>query len=269
MMIVPAGASLEVYLAGAVATTQPAVSASWSTLGADGSAADVATNDGTAVEIVPTNASARLLHAVSIYNRDTADVTATLRLAYAGPTYRELGRFVLGPRERACITRRKGAIVHSQRGAIKRELWRGAIDIGVRSSRAVLTSEQVITSASLVDVPGLSVALTSGRTYYFRALLRKSLTSGCNIAMSGPASSLMAHMIRNAQGATTYNSVNAAAWDTAANSSVFSPLPSYIFGIVKPTANGNLVVRADRNATGGNTQTFHEGSMLWVEEVSA
>lgn len=98
--------TLEVFLAGAVATTQPVLYASYVDIATDGttyapSSATGATNSTTAVTWLgsPASGAIRQIKYLSLYNADTAAVVATIRVVDNG-TNRIIGKFTLAADER-------------------------------------------------------------------------------------------------------------------------------------------------------------------------
>ena len=107
------------------------------------------------------------------------------------------------------------------------------------------------TANTIADVTGLSFSVTAGVTYRFKALIiytSAATTTGSRWSINGPASpTIIAYTSHypNSSIAETVNYANA--YDLPAASNTVSPFTSaniaQIEGIIKPSANGTVVVR--------------------------
>jgi len=137
-------------------------------------------------------------------------------------------------------------------------------DLGFNT--AVLGAD--ITNATLTgyeDVTGLSFAVTAGKTYKWRATLGYTNSANIQFAINGPAVTFNRYRFTSAatstgnlvSNQTTYNNPNST---TAAVSGV-----STADGIIKPSANGTVIVRYRCASIGG--LTVLAGSIIEWEEV--
>jgi len=121
------------------------------------------------------------------------------------------------------------------------------------------------TSTGYEDVTGLSFAVTAGKTYKWRATLGFTNSANIQLSINGPtvtfnryrftsAGTSVANIVSNQ---TTYNNPNSTA---AAVSGV-----STADGIIKPSANGTVIVRMRCASIGG--LTILAGSIIEWEEV--
>jgi len=121
------------------------------------------------------------------------------------------------------------------------------------------------TSTGYEDVTGLSFAVTSGKTYKWRATLGYTNSANIQFAINGPAVTFNRYRFTSAatstsnlvSNQTTYNNPNSTA---AAVSGV-----STADGIIKPSANGTVIVRFRSASIGG--LTVLAGSIIEWEEV--
>jgi len=121
------------------------------------------------------------------------------------------------------------------------------------------------TSTGYEDVTGLSFAVTSGKTYKWRATLGYTNSANIQFAINGPAVTFNRYRFTSAatstgnlvSNQTTYNNPNST---TAAVSGV-----STADGIIKPSANGTVIVRYRCASIGG--LTVLAGSIIEWEEV--
>lgn len=110
------------------------------------------------------------------------------------------------------------------------------------------------TATALADATGLSFALTSGRCYSFQFWIRFSTaatTTGAQFAINAPANSYLVYRTETsltaaAAGAPTFRTARAVNIGTASASadSINGNLLCVIQGMIQPSANGTLIVRA-------------------------
>jgi hypothetical protein len=121
------------------------------------------------------------------------------------------------------------------------------------------------TSTGYEDVTGLSFAVTAGKTYKWRATLGYTNSANIQFSINGPAVTFNRYRFTSAatstgnlvNNQTTYNNPNST---TAAVSGV-----STADGIIKPSANGTVIVRYRCASIGG--LTVLAGSIIEWEEV--
>jgi hypothetical protein len=121
------------------------------------------------------------------------------------------------------------------------------------------------TSTGYEDATGLSFAVTAGKTYKWRATLAYTNSANIQLSINGPAVTFNRYRFTSAatstanlvSNQTTYNNPNSTA---AAVSGV-----STADGIIKPSANGTVIVRYRCASIGG--LTILAGSIIEWEEV--
>lgn len=161
--------SLQLVLAGAVTTNQAVISTDW----ADNTAttftagsSDLLSNNATAVTIVaaPAASTQRVVKEVSVYNADTAPITATVRLNNSG-TFRTIVTVTLQTGERLAYSQTDGWRVSTVAGAIKvtavaSTVEPGYID-GCQMIRNSGTSLSVSTGSAYIPSVGANVNVNS------------------------------------------------------------------------------------------------------------
>ena len=121
---------------------------------------------------------------------------------------------------------------------------------GSNPAPTILGTERSTTSQSLVDCTDLSASLTSGVLYQFRFLVRwqsTATTNGIWLSVNGPTTTHLSWRSFTPTSATAVitrfqNTWNSGATTTAcgtANADFFS----IVEGLVKPSANGTLILR--------------------------
>jgi hypothetical protein len=137
-------------------------------------------------------------------------------------------------------------------------------DLGFNS--AILgTDISNATSTGYEDVTGLSFAVTAGKTYKWRATLGYTNTANIQLSINGPAVTFNRYRFTTAatttsnfpSNQTTYNNPNST---IAAISGV-----STADGLIKPSANGTVILRFRCASIGGFT--ILAGSIIEWEEV--
>lgn len=144
-------------------------------------------------------------------------------------------------------------------------------------STVVLASDVVNNNASantIADVTGLSFAVTTGNTYWFRfviAYTSAATTTGSRWSISGPASpTLLNYHSIYTLAATTITTNNATAYDIPAASSATSLTAgniAVIEGIIKPSGNGTVIARFASEIT-SSAITAKAGSVLFWQQVA-
>jgi hypothetical protein len=117
------------------------------------------------------------------------------------------------------------------------------------------------------DVTGLSFAVTSGKTYKWRATISYGLTGGASLTFSsnGPATSLNNARFTTTTNITTNTISNQASYDAGTNAVASSNGLSTADGIFRVTASGTWTIRF-RCSVGGNL-TVRAGTVVEYSEV--
>lgn len=142
-----------------------------------------------------------------------------------------------------------------------------------------LTADVTNNNASantMQDVTGLSFGVTAGQSYWFRASIAytaAATTTGSRWAISGPASPTFLAYKSEYSLTTTTNTVNegVSAYDSPAASNATSAATgantAIVEGVIRPSANGNVIVRC-ASEVANSAITAKAGSLLqWVRTV--
>ena len=130
----------------------------------------------------------------------------------------------------------------------------GAPGLGFGAVVKLSADLSAFTATALADVTGLSFALTSGRFYSFQFWIRFSTaatTTGAQFAINAPANAYLVYRTETsltaaAAGAPTFRTARAVNIGTASASAdaINGNLLCVIQGMIQPSANGTLIVRA-------------------------
>ncbi len=210
------------------------------------------TNGTTPVDAVtgPASSTQRVVDFLSVYNEDTASVTATLRFSDDGTTY-TIATVTLGVGERLEYSNDRGVRVYSNNGAEKIASVAGSNPAASGIQQVVLGSDVTNNNATLntiADVTGLSFAVVTG-TYWFRFVIdytSAATTTGSRWSISGPTTSRLVYESRYTLTATTQTLNILTAYDSPAASNASSLTAgnvATIEGYATFTAPGTLTAR--------------------------
>jgi hypothetical protein len=135
-------------------------------------------------------------------------------------------------------------------------------DFGI--SATVLGSDVVTSGTAYVDITGLSFAVTANKTYKWRATVPYTSTSNINFSINGPAVTFNRYRFASANTATGNNVNNATTYDAGLAVTAVSGVAT-ADGVIRPSANGTVIVRMRSSVSGGLTALA--GSIIEFEEV--
>lgn len=210
------------------------------------------TNGTTPVDAVtgPASSTQRVVDFLSVYNEDTASVTATLRFSDNGTTY-TIATVTLGVGERLEYSNDRGVRVYSNNGAEKIASVAGSNPAASGIQQVVLGGDVTNNNAvanTIADVTGLSFAVVTG-TYWFRFVIdytSAATTTGSRWSVSGPTISRLVYESRYTLTATTQTLNILTAYDSPAASNASSLTAgnvATIEGYATFTASGTLTAR--------------------------
>jgi len=137
-------------------------------------------------------------------------------------------------------------------------------DLGFNS--AILGADIInATSTGYEDVTGLSFAVTSGKTYKWRATLGFTNTANIQFSINGPAVTFNRYRFTSAATTTTNFASNQTNYNTPNSTVAAISGVSTADGIIKPSANGTVIVRMRCASIGG--LAILAGSIIEWEEV--
>jgi len=132
------------------------------------------------------------------------------------------------------------------------------------------------TANTIADITGLSFAVTAGQSYWWRATIAytsAATATGSRFSVTGPGSPTFLSYKSEYSLTTTTNTVNEglAAYDLPAASNATSAATAaniaIVEGVIRPSANGNVIMRF-ASEVGGSAITAKAGSLLqWVRTV--
>jgi hypothetical protein len=138
------------------------------------------------------------------------------------------------------------------------------IDLGLGS--AILgTNLSNAGTANYEDVTGLSFPVTANKVYKWRATIAYTNTANIAFALDGPAVTFNRYRFTTAATSTTNLVNNQSAYNLPAGTSAAVNGVSTADGVIRPSANGTVVVRMRAAAIGG--VTVLAGSVIEWEEV--
>jgi hypothetical protein len=127
-----------------------------------------------------------------------------------------------------------------------------------------------LSTTALANVTGLEFAVTSGRIYEFRAVVKYSAantTTGSAWSINGPAGSVALTVRYGLTNSTSFNH-----WQNAVNTLLASASSVYttgniaiIEGTVEPTANGTYIIRGATEVGGSNITVQGVSNINWRE----
>lgn len=275
--------NLEVVLAGAVTTNQLPIIATYRNVNASTSVFTPSrnvlnTNSTTPVIAVAGNASyTQVIDTVNIYNNDTANATVSVRYDLNGTKY-IIFKALLNPGDSLIYQDGAGWNVYtSSTGAVKSNNILGNSPVTTAMSRVVLAADVTNNNGvanTIADITGLSFAVNSGNTYWFRFQINytaAATTTGSRWSVDGPTTSLLSYRSIYALTTTTqttnhgvvaYNSPAASNASSAATTGNIA----LIEGFITPTANGTLIGRF-ASEVAGSAIVAKAGSVLDWQQV--
>lgn len=251
--------NLQVVLGGSVTTNQLQCFTSWrdrtSTTFVAGRTV-INTNNTTDVTIAaaPAASTQRIIDYISIYNNDTVNQTVTIKLDASGTEY-ILFKVTLAATEKIEYHEGQGFKVIASTGAVKQSINQGA-NASTSGLTAVVLGSDVTnnnaTANTIADVTGLSFSVTSGKTYYFKFVIRYTSAAtttgsrwGVNCTAGTAANLTMTSEYTLTATSSTRNAmVQAFDSPSGANaSSVVAVNMAIMEGHFTPTANGTFIAR--------------------------
>lgn len=249
--------TIEVILAGAPVTQLPVIASYRDITTSDytpGRSA-INTNSTTAVIAVaaPASSTQRVIDFLNIYNPNSANATVTVRLDLSGVEY-ILTSVTLAQGERLAYQEGIGWQTFTTAGAVKSSLNQGTNAVASGDSVVVLSSDVTNNNAianTIASITGLQFSVISGQRYSFEFHIRytaAATTTGSRWSITGPTTDELVYRANYPltttsrtfiEGSTTYDlpaASNASSAAVAGNYAV-------VQGILRPTANGDVIAR--------------------------
>lgn len=281
--------NLQVVLGGAITTNQLRCYATWrdvTTSTYTPGRTVTNTNSTTDVDVVeaPASSTQRVVDTLTIYNADTANAVVTVKFDANGTEY-ELIKVTLAPQERLEYVEGQGFSVYTTAGALKNSLNQGNNATSSSLSTTVLGGDVTNNNASantIADITGLSFAVNSGNTYYFKFIIwytAAATTTGARFSINGPTNSLLGYRTSSGlsaaatAGTDVFTDVNVAAYDSPAASNASSPTATsgqaniaILEGLITPTANGSVIARFASEVS-SSAIVAKAGSVVYYQQV--
>lgn len=235
------------------------------------------TNNSTAVDLVdsPASSTQRVVDYLSIFNSDTTTATVTVQFDISGTPY------IL-----TVATLLKGEKLEYQEGSGFRSLNdNGAIkngnEIGYHNLSGlnyVSIGTDVVNNNAIADtiqdITGLSFAVSSGKSYWFRFIIPYTAavsTTGARFSLNGPATSVLNFSLFQAQASTSrFTSLSLTAYDTPTTSNVASPASlsgiGLLEGIVTFSAGGTVIGRF-ASEVANSAITVRAGAVAYYKQL--
>ena len=135
---------------------------------------------------------------------------------------------------------------------------------------AVKSANQTGIGTSFADITDLGFAVTSGKTYrfhYYLIMQSDAGTTGIDVAINGPATTILQYTVRFWGSGTTEGTRAYAAYDGSVPqlaSNGATPRIYEVYGIIKPSASGTLIPRAKREAVGSGPDCLAgSNGLIW------
>lgn len=177
-----------------------------------------------------------------------------------------------------------GFQVLANSGAVKTSQNQGTNTTSSSLSTVVLSGDVTNNNAvanTIADVTGLSFAVTSGNTYWFRFVIRytaAATTTGSRWSINGPTTSALAFnvstpLIATVNSSDSVSQSNMVAYDTPATANATSPNNSAtggqiatIEGFITPSANGTVIARFSSEVA-SSAIVAKAGSCVFYQQV--
>lgn len=271
---------VQIVLAGARTTSDCPITAHWrdvTTTSFTPGRSVLNTNGSTVVDVIgsPAESTQRVVDFISLFNADTAAITATLQFDDNGTSY-VVATVTLGVGERMEYSNDRGVRVYSNNGAEKVASVAGTNPAASGIQQVVLGSDVTNNNAvanTIADVTGLSFSVLSGGTYWFRFVIDYTAavnTTGSRWSISGPTTSRLVYRSNYTLTATTetLNILNAYDLPAASNAtSIVAGNMAVIEGYATFTANGTLIARFASEVSNSAIVAKAGSSVKWVKVV--
>lgn len=231
----------------------------------------------TTTTVVAAGASAdirRALKTLTVRNRDAATANDVTAIHSDGTNIPELLKVTLSAGDALHYDGPRGWTVRDLLGRVKRRCDWLVPATSTDMNTVVLSANQNNTTTSYEDVTGLSFAVTTALTYWFRALIQYTSTgtaTGSRWSINGPAITQLIYKSEYSL-TTTTRTINEglSAYDAPAAANATSAAAAsniaWIEGFLKPSADGTLIVR-HASETAGQAITAIAGSILQYQQV--
>jgi len=237
----------------------------------------VNTNNTTDVDLVgsPASSTQRVIDFLSVYNKDTANATVTIKFD-ANSTEYILFKATISTGEKIEYQDGQGFRVIANSGAIKNSINQGNNTIGTTLTAVVLGADVInnnATANTIQDVTGLSFPVTAGHTYYFHFIIfytAAATATGSRWSINGPTATAVWTAEYSLGATTTTRNANVITYDLPAGCNATSGATNRnqadIMGVIKPTADGTVIARFASEVS-GSAITAKAGSVVYYQQT--
>lgn len=237
----------------------------------------------TTILAAPGASTQRQVKTIIVNNTSASSNAVVVKKDISGTEY-DLFTVTLGPNESAHFTDGQGWTVYTNTGAIKGSQNQGAAPVNSSISATVLSADVTNNNGvanTIADVTGLSFAVTSGNTYWFRFVIlytAAATTTGSRWSINGPGTSRLAFKVSTPLIATVNSTdatsdSNMVAYDTPATANATSPNNSAtggaiatIEGLITPSADGTVIARFSSEVA-SSAIVAKAGSVVYYQQV--
>ena len=239
----------------------------------------------TTVLAAPAASTQRQVKYISVNNTAASSNTITVKKDISATEYDIFGPVVLGANERIEYLDGQGWKVFANTGAIKTSLNQGNNATSSSLSTVVLGADVTNNNAvanTIASVTGLSFAVTSGNTYWFRFVIMytaAATTTGSRWSISGPTTTLQGWRMSNTLvaaatvGTDSFTEGSLITYDTPAASNTSSATATAgtvnvvtLEGFITTSANGDVIARF-ASEVGGSAIIAKAGSCVFYQQV--
>jgi hypothetical protein len=216
----------------------------------------------------PAASTQRVIDFMSVFNKDTASNTVNI-VFNDGSTLYDLCSVILAPNERLEYAEGEGFTSYDATGAVKNSSSISGLQMVVLTSDVTNNNA---TANTIADITGMSFPVISGGTYYFKFIINYTsaiTTTGSRWAISGPTFTSVNYSSRYTLTATTETVNYSLAYNMPAAANATSLTvgnTAIIEGIVKPSANGNVIGRF-ASKIANSAITAKAGSVLYWQKI--
>lgn len=277
--------NLELVLGGAITTNQIQCLTSWrdrtsTTFVAGRSLRNSNNTTDVILAVAPSTSTQRIIDFISVYNKDTANATVTIKFDDNGTEY-ILFKTTLAPDERIEYQEGKGFQVFASTGAVKQSINQGANAPLTNSLSTVILGSDVTNNNAvantIADVTGLSIAVTANKKYYFKFVIyytAAATTTGSRWAVNcsaGSATNLVLISEYSLTTTTTTRNAQIQAFDAPAAANATSASTANNLAILEgyftPTADGTFIARFASEVL-SSAIVAKAGSILYYQQLN-
>lgn len=244
----------------------------------------ITTNTTTDILAAPAASTQRQVKTIIINNTSSSSNAIVVKKDISSTEY-DLFTVSLGPNEAVHFTDGQGWKTFTNTGATKESINQGSAPISTTMSSVVLGSDQTNnngTANTIADVTGLSFAVTSGNTYWFRFVIwytSAATTTGSLWTINGPSTSLIGFRqswglsAAGTAGTDVMTEINTGAYNIPTSSNASSPTATsgqaniaIIEGLISASGNGSVIARFASEVS-SSAIVAKAGSVVFYQQV--